>query len=172
MRTSTDNNKMSDARQTIDSSAMTILTDFPVEYDDAEIESPGSTNIKECFVKTDGDWIVLATNSRGANEPIGNVAFEASTAALLSEELKAVLSGKLREEEADAATVKNGADTIIISATSNLPINQTSWVNRVSISNLREIELDEIEFGELSLPVRAARRLSEELERLITAKKI
>jgi hypothetical protein len=61
---------------------------------------------------------------------------------------------------------------MITTASSVLPLNQFAWVNRVSVSNLRPVELDDIEYGELSLPVKAARKLSEEMKRLSAEGKI
>jgi len=61
---------------------------------------------------------------------------------------------------------------MIVSATSNLPLNQFAWVNRVNVTNLREMELDENEYGGLSLPVEAARKLHQEMKRLIAQGKI
>lgn len=153
--------------ETIDSGNMETLAEFPVEYDEAEIESPSSTNMKNCFIKTDGEWIVFAANSRGSDEAVGNVAFETSTFKLLSEQLEAVLAGKLYKEKLDALTFENGRDQMIVSASSILPLNQFAWVERVSISNVREIELDDLEYGRISLPVKAAKKLHQEMERLI-----
>lgn len=163
---------MNDEAEIIDSSKMEILSEFSIEYDEEEIASPSSTNGKNCFIKTSDGWVVFAANSKGSDEATGEVAFEQGSFKQLSQELEAVLSGKLYEEKLDALTFQNGKDKMIISATSNLPLNQFAWVNRVNISNLREIELDGIEYGELSLPVKAARKLHQEMKRLIAEEKI
>ena len=163
---------MNEEPEIVDSTNMEILSEFSVEYDDEEIASPSSTNIKKCFIKAFDGWVVFATNSKGLDEAIGNVAFERGSFIQLSQELEAVLSGKLYEEKLDALTFQNGKDEMIISATSNLPLNQFAWMNRVNISNLRQIELDEIEYGELSLPVKAVRKLHQEMKRLIAEGKI
>jgi len=163
---------MSEEMEVIDSTNMEILSEFPVEYDEAELESPSSTNMKNCFIKASDRWIVFAANSKGSDEAVGNVAFERGTFRQLADELEAVLAGKLYKEKLDALTFENGKDQMIVSATSNLPLNQFAWVNRVNISNLRQIELDEIEYGELSLPVKAVRKLHQEMKRLIAEGKI
>lgn len=158
--------------ETIDSTNMETLAVFPVEYDEAEIESPSATNMKNCFIKSDGKWIVFAANSKGSDEAVGNVAVEKSSFARLSKELDAVLAGKLYKEKLDALTFENGQDEIIVSATSSLPLNRFVCVERINISNVREIELDDVEFGSLDLPVKAARKLGEEMKRLIVEGKI
>lgn len=162
---------MDEEPEIIDSTNMEILSEFLIEYDEEEISSPSSTNGKNCFIKASDGWIVFAANSKGSDEAIGEVAFERASFKQLSQELEAVLSGKLYKEKLDALTFQNGKDEMIISATSNLPLNQFAWVNRVNISNLRQIELDEIEYGELSFPVKAARRLHQEMKRLIAEEK-
>ncbi len=163
---------MNEEMEIVDSSKMEILSEFSVEYDDEEIESPSSTNIKNCFIKSGGEWIVFAANSKGSDEAVGDVAFERSSFKQLSRELEAVLSGKLYKEKLDALEFENGRDQMIVSATSNLPLNQFAWVNRVNISNLRQIELDDLEYGSFSLPVKAAQKLSREMNRLIAEGKI
>ncbi len=55
---------MSEEPEIIDSTNMEILSKFPVEYDDEEIASPSSTNIKKCFIKAFDGWVVFATNSK------------------------------------------------------------------------------------------------------------
>ncbi|HXH70519.1 MAG TPA: hypothetical protein VNI60_09335 [Pyrinomonadaceae bacterium] len=163
---------MSEEIEIIDSTNMEILSEFPVEYDEDELKSPSSTNIKNYFIKASDRWIVFTANSKGSDEAVGDVAFERSSFKQLSQELEAVLAGKLYEEKLDALIFENGRDKMIISATRNLPLNQFAWVNRVNVSNLREIELDEIEYGSLSLPVEAARKLHREMQRLISKGKI
>ena len=163
---------MNEEIEIIDSSKMKILSEFSVEYDPEELESPSLTNTKTCFIKASDDWIVFATNSKGLDAAIGNIAFEHSSFKELSQKLEAVLSGKLNKEQLDALKFQNGTDEIIISVTSNLPLNQFAWVNRVNISNLREIELDDLEYGELSLPIKAAQKLHQEMKRLIAEGKI
>lgn len=163
---------MSEDIEIIDSTDMEILSEFPIEYDEAELESPSSTNMKNCFIKASDRWIVFAANSKGSDEAVGNVAFERGSFKRLTEELGAVLAGKLHEEKLDALTFKNGRDEMIVGASSSLPLNQFVWINRISISNLREIELDEIEYGEIELPVEAAKKLHREMERLIAEGKI
>ena len=61
--------------EVIDSTNMEILSEFPVEYDEAELESPSSTNMKNCFIKASDDWVVIAANSKGSDEAVGDVAF-------------------------------------------------------------------------------------------------
>ena len=163
---------MNETPEIVDSTDMEILSEFPVEYDQNELESPSSTNMNNCFIKASDIWIVFAANSKGSDEAVGNVAFERSTFDRLSRELEAVLAGKLHDEKMDALTFENGSDKMIISATSNLPLNQFAWVNRINISNLREIELDDLEYGQISLPVEAARKLHGEMKRLIAEGKI
>ena len=163
---------MNEEPEIIDSTDMEILSEFAVEYDEAELESTGSTNMKNCFIKASDEWVVFAANSKGSDEAVGSVAFERGTFRRLTEELAAVLAGKLHDEKLDALTFKNGRDEMTVGASSSLPLNQLAWVNRVNISNLREIELDEIEYGQMSLPVEAARRLHEEMKRLIAEGKI
>lgn len=163
---------MNEEPEIIDSTNMEILSEFPVEYDEAELESPSSTNMKNCFIKASDRWIVFAANSKGSDEAVGDVAFERRTFSQLANELEAVLAGKLYKEKLDALTFENGRDQMIVSATSNLPLNQFAWVNRVNVTNLREMELDENEYGGLSLPVEAARKLHEEMKRLLSEGKI
>jgi hypothetical protein len=101
---------MNEEPEIIDSTDMEILSEFPVEYDEEEIESPSSTNIKNCFIKAGGGWIVFAANSKGSDEAVGNVAFERDSFKQLAQELEAVLSGKLYEEKLDALSFENGRD--------------------------------------------------------------
>lgn len=130
---------MNEEPEIIDSTDMEILSEFPVKYDEVELESPSSTNMKNCFIKASDRWVVFAANSKGSDEAVGNVAFKRGTFRRLSQELEAVLSGKLYKEKLDVLTFENGLDEMIVSATSNLPLNQFAWVNRINISNLREI---------------------------------
>lgn len=163
---------MNETPEIVDSTDMEILSEFAVEYDQAELESPNSTNMKNCFIKASEKWVVFAANSKGSDAAVGDVAFERGTFKRLTEELEAVLSGKLHEEKLDALTFENGRDRMIVSATSNLPLNQLAWINRINISNLREIELDELEYGQMSFPVETARKLYQEMRRLIAEGKI
>lgn len=163
---------MNEKPEIVDSTDMETLCEFPVEYDEAELESLSSTNMKNCFIKASDEWVVFAANSKGSDEAVGNVAFEPGSFKRLTEELGAVLAGKLHDEKLDDVTFKDGADEIVVSASSNLPLNQLAWVNRVNITNLREIELDELEYGQMSLPVEAARKLHREMKRLIAEGKI
>ena len=158
---------MDEEIEIVDSSAMRILSEFAVEYDeDEQLLSPDFTNIAECFIKTGGDWIVIATNSKGSPEAVGNIAFEMQNLALVAENLGDVLAGKLRDEARDSLTFKSGGDEIVVSADSVLPLNQLVPRERVTISNLREMELDGLEFMQLALPVKAAERLHKEFKKL------
>lgn len=163
---------MNEEPEIIDSTDMEILSEFAVEYDEAELESTTSANMKNCFIKASDAWVVFAADSKGSDEAVGEVAFERGTFRRLTEELDAVLAGKLHEEKSDASTFKNGRDEIVVGASSNLPLNRLAWTNRINISNLREIELDDLEYGQMSLPVEAARKLHEEMKRLIAEGKI
>ena len=158
---------MDEEIEIVDSGAMKVLSKFAVEYDENErLLSPDFTNIAECFVKADDDWIVIATNSKGSPEAVGNVAFEIQNLALVAENLGDVLAGKLRETGADSLKFERGKDEMIFSADAVFPLNQTVPRERITISNLREIELDGLEFLQLALPVKAAERLCEELKNL------
>lgn len=161
-------NEENEELEVVDSTGMEILSEFAVEYDQAELDSPSLTNIKNCFIKASGEWIVLATSSKGSGVAMGDVAFGRGAFRQLSQELEAVLGGKLHREKLDALSFSIGRDQMIVSATSSLPLNQLAWINRINISNLREIELDELEYGELSLPVEAAKKLHQEMRRLIS----
>lgn len=158
---------MSEEIETVDSGAMRILSEFAVEYDEDEnLLSPDFTNLAECFIKTGGDWIVIATNSKGSPEAVGNVAFESQNIAFVAEKLSDVLSGKLREDGTDSLKFARGGDEMVFSADSVFPLNQPVPRERVSISNLRELELDGLEFMQLALPIKAAEKLCEELKKL------
>lgn len=160
-------NEENEELEIVDSTSMEILSEFAVEYDQEELDSPSSTNIKSCFIKASGEWVVLATSSKGSGVAMGDVAFGRGAFKQLSQELEAVLGGKLHREKLDALTFSSGRDEMIVSATSSLPLNQLAWVNRINIANLREIELDEVGYGELSLPVEAAKKLHQEMQRLV-----
>ena len=158
---------MDEEIEMVDSGSMRILSEFAVEYDEDErLLSPDFTNLAECFIKTDDDWIVIATNSKGSPEAVGNVAFEGGNVALVAENLSDVLSGKLREEGTDSLKFERGGDEMVFSADSVFPLNQPVPRERVTISNLRELELDGLEFMQLALPVKAAEKLCEELKKL------
>ena len=158
---------MDEEIEIVDSSAMRILSEFAVEYDEEErLLSPDFTNIAECFIKTDDELIVIATNSKGSPEAVGNIAFERGNLALVAENLSDVLAGKLRETGEDSLKFKSGADEMVFSADSVFPLNQPLPRERVTISNLREMELDGLEFLQLALPIKAAEKLCEELKKL------
>lgn len=158
---------MDEEIEIVDSGAMRTLSQFAVEYDDDEQTlSPEFTNIAECFIKTNDVFVVIATNSKGSPEPVGNIAFERGNLALVAKNLGDVLAGKLRETGADSLKFESGADEMIFSADSVFPLNQPLPRERVTISNLREMELDGLEFMQLALPIRAAERLFEELKKL------
>lgn len=162
---------MDEEFEIVDSSAMRILSEFAVEYDDEEQNlSPDFTNLAECFIKTDDVFIVIATNSKGSPEAIGNVAFEIQNTVAVAENLSAVLAGTLSETGEDSLTFKSGADDLVFSADSVFPLNQPLPRERVTISNLREMELDGLEFLQLALPVKAVERLCEELKMIDTKK--
>lgn len=158
---------MDEEIEIVDSGAMENVSEFVVEYDDEEqLLSPDFTNIAECFIKTGDGWIVIATNSKGSPEAVGNIAFEIQNLALVAENLGDVLAGKLRDEAKDNLKFKSGGDEIIFSADTVFPLNQLIPRERVTISNLRELELDGLEFMQLALPIKAAERLYEELKKL------
>lgn len=158
---------MDEEIEIVDSGAMQVLSAFAVEYDeDEQLLSPDFTNLAECFIKTGGNWIVIATNSKGSPEAVGNVAFESQNLASVAENLSDVLSGKLREEGKNSLKFERGADEMIFSADSVFPLNQPVPRERVTISNLRELELDGLEFMQLALPIKAAEKLCEELKKL------
>lgn len=158
---------MDEEIEIVDSGAMETVSRFAVEYDEEErLLSPDFTNIAECFIKTDDSWIVIATNSKGSPEAVGNVAFEIRNLGSVVENLGDVLNGKLRDEAIDSLTFKVGGDEMVFSADTVFPLNQIVPRERVTISNLREMELDGLEFMQLALPNKAAERLYEELKKL------
>lgn len=158
---------MDEEIEIVDSGAMKVLSEFAVEYDEEEqVLSPDFTNIAECFIKADEKWIVVATNSKGSRDAVGNIAFERGNLALVAENLGGVLAGKLRETGAESLKFESGADEMIFSADSVFPLNQLVPRERVTISNLRELELDGLEFMQLALPEKAAEKLFEELKKL------
>jgi len=55
---------MNEEPEIVDSTNMEILSEFSVEYDEEEIASPSSTNIKKCFIKAFDGSVVFATNSK------------------------------------------------------------------------------------------------------------
>jgi hypothetical protein len=86
---------------------------------------------------------------------------------LVVENLGDVLAGKLRDEAIDSLKFKSGGDEMIFSADTVFPLNQLIPRERVTISNLRELELDGLEFMQLALPIKAAERLFEELKKIV-----
>lgn len=158
---------MDEEIEIVDSGAMTILSRFAVEYDeDEKLLSPDFTNLAECFVKAGDDWIVIATNSKGSSEEVGNIAFESQNLVPVAENLSDILAGKLPETGKDSLKFKSGGDEMVFSADSVFPLNQPVPRERITISNLRELELDGLEFLQLALPVKAAEKLCEELKKL------
>lgn len=141
----------------IDSTAMQVLSDFEVELNDDETV--------RCFVKADDYWIVFAIGSE--QESTGYLAFEKSNIGLVNENLGEVLAGKLFNEELEAVTFESGKDEIQISASTVFPSNSVAPRETVTILNLREMELDGLEFSTgLSLSPKSAEKLHQELEHL------
>lgn len=50
---------MSEEIEIVDSTDMEILSEFAVDYDKAELDSPSSTNMKNCFIKASDEWVVF-----------------------------------------------------------------------------------------------------------------
>jgi hypothetical protein len=148
---------MNEEIEIVDSDAMQILSNFEIDLEDGESE--------RCFIKTDNYWIVFAVGSEKAS--IGYLAFEWANIGLVNKNLSEVLAGKLFNEELDAVTFESGKDEFQISASSVFPSNRATPRETITILNLREMELDGLEFSTgLSLSPKAAETLHKELNNL------
>jgi hypothetical protein len=148
---------INDELETIDSTAMQILGDFECQLNDAETV--------RCFIKADDYWLVCAIGS--ATEAIGHLAFERTNIELVNQKLDEVLAGKLFNEELDFIAFESGKDEIQISASTVFPSNSVTPRETITVLNLREMELDGLEFSTgLSLSPKSAETLSKELAKL------
>ncbi len=148
---------INDELKTIDSTEMQILGDFECKLNDAE-------NLR-CFIKADDYWIVFAVGS--VAQAVGHLAFERTNIELVSQKLGEVLAGKLFNEELDFIAFESGKDEIQISASTVFPSNSVTPRETITVLNLREMELDGLEFSTgLSLSPKSAETLSKELEKL------
>jgi hypothetical protein len=148
---------MNEEIEIIDSTGMKVLSDFEVELNDAETV--------RCFIKADDYWIVFAIGT--AAEATGYLAFERKNVELVDKNLGEVLAGKLFNEELDFIVFESGKDEIQISASTVFPSNSVTPRETVTVLNLREIELDGLEFSTgLSLSPKSAEILHKELNKL------
>jgi hypothetical protein len=149
---------MNEEIEIIDSTGMKVLSDFEVELNDTETV--------KCFIKADDYWIVFAIGTIA--EATGYLAFERKNVELVNKNLGEVLDGKLFKEELDFTVFESGKDEIQISASSVFPSNRATSRETITILNLREIELDGLEFSTgLSLSPKSAETLSKHLEKLL-----
>jgi hypothetical protein len=148
-------NELNDEIEIVDSTAMRVLSEFEIELNDEETV--------KCFIKTDDYWLVFAVESTGY------LAFERVNIGLVNRHLAEVLAGKLFTEELDRITFENGKDEFQISASSVFPSNRATPRETITILNLREMELDGLDFSTgLSLSPKSAEKLHQELENLST----
>ncbi len=148
---------MNEEIEIVDSAEMQVLGEFEIDSDDDETA--------RCFIKTDNYWIVFAIGSE--KESTGHLAFERANVELVNKNLSEVLTGKLFNEELDAITFENGKDEFQISASSVFPSNRATPRETITILNLREMELDGLEFSTgLSLSPKSAEILHKELNNL------
>jgi hypothetical protein len=148
---------MNEEIEIIDSTGMKVLSDFEVELNDAETV--------RCFIKADDYWIVFAIGT--AAEATGYLAFERKNVELVNKNLGEVLAGKLFNEELDFIVFESGKDEIQISASTVFPSNSVTPRETITVLNLREMELDGLEFSTgLSLSPKSAEILHKELNSL------
>jgi hypothetical protein len=147
---------MNEEIEIVDSTEMQVLSEFEIDLDD---------ETTKCFIKADNYWIVFAVGSE--NEATGHLAFERKNIALVNKNLSEVLAGKLFNEELDAIAFESEKDEFQISASSVFPSNRATPRETITILNLREMELDGLEFSTgLSLSPKSAETLHKELNNL------
>jgi hypothetical protein len=123
----------------VDSSAMRVLGHFDCSIPDEEAMS--------CNLKTDGHWIVFTLCSRLGAESVGYLAIEQGSLGPIKTNLADVLAGKLRDSAIDCVTFTSGNDQMQISASYVFPGNRATPRETITIMNLRELELDGLEYS-------------------------
>jgi hypothetical protein len=158
---------MDDDLEIINSNLMSVSRKFDIEYDhDEKLLSPDFTYLDKCLIKSDDNLIVIGTTSNNNKDFLANLAFEKKSVDLLKNLLVKVFEENLAANEREYLSEKNDKDEFVVSVTSVFPLNQLFPRERISISNLREAELDGLEFMQLSLPIKSAERLLKELKSL------
>jgi len=99
----------------------------------------------------------------------GDILFEKSNLRAVNNALSDVLAGKLVESGERAFEIKQGKDSLYIGAISNWGHNMSAPEEKVTFQSLRDVELDGVEIGmsPLRLNVSAAKKLNEEIGKII-----
>ena len=164
---------MNSSAETIDIGRMRILSEFPVRYENDEDRLiPHLANIEKCLIGALGNLIILAVLVRGNGNLSFQVAFE--------KENIPIVAGKILEainnpDETNPEIIEKGQDKLMIGVQSNFPHNLLAPFSRIFIKNLRPVvnqgqNLDQ-SYWDLSLPVKSAQILSNELNSLTVENK-
>jgi hypothetical protein len=167
---------MDEEIEIIDLDEMRVLREFPIEYEnDEEKLVPHLANVETCAVGVLKNLIVLTVKTKGNEERSFQVAFDKQNAETVAARLKEVLKNSA-ETNIENEIIERGADRLLIGMRSNFPHNLLAPYVRAFIKNLRPVaangqNLDQ-RYWDLSLPPKAAEKLTEELENLIDEQKI
>ena len=158
---------MNDQAETIDSSEMQILDEFPVEYrNDEEITAPENSEKAGLAVCALVENIIIAYRSRKSGRLIGEIVFEKQSGAPIAAGIDELLS---QEKPWDAPIeIKDGKDEILMTFSSSQAHNLPAPLERVNIYNRRNYELDGLRSRDVwvSLPPHSAQQLAKSLAKL------
>lgn len=101
----------------------------------------------------------------------GDILFEKSNLKAVGDALTDVLAGKLADSGERAFIIKQGKDYLGIGAVSNWGHNMSAPEEKVTLQNMRNVELDGIEIGmsSLNINVSTAKKLNEDIGKIIEA---
>ncbi len=99
----------------------------------------------------------------------GDILFEKQNLKAVGDALTDVLTGKLVESGERAFIIKRGKDHLAVGAVSNWGHNMSAPEENATLQNVRNVELDGTKIGmkTLHINVAAARKLNEEIGRII-----
>lgn len=158
---------MNQETEIINSSRMTVLSEFPVEYEnDEQITKPEDAEKADLYICSLDENIVVAYRSAKTGRRISELVFEKTNVSAVAGSVDKLLE---TENPWDAPLeIESGRDKILITYSSSWAGNLPAPLERINVYNRRDYELDDLRARDvwLSLPPKTARRFAVEMTKL------
>lgn len=146
--------------ETIDSSQMQVLSDF--RFVDEPIN-----NIEHYYLGVLGDKFMTRIRDLEGNVR-GKVFFERANYAEVMAKMENVFAGKLKQQDVDYFTVKQGLDFLVIGITTTFPHTASAPIISFNLTNNRRAILDDLNLGgwDLYMSIETGEKMLSEMKRI------